>query len=54
MKETTLAQKILILRSEQAKQNHTLAKALELLPNVIICYDDFRLYDDSPPGFKGP
>lgn len=36
------AQLIFILRSEQAKQNHTLAKALELLPNVIICYDDFR------------
>lgn len=36
------AQLIFILRSEQAKQNHTLAKALELLPKVIICYDDFR------------
>ena len=36
------AQLIFILRSEQAKQNHTLAKALELLPNAIICYDDFR------------
>ena len=36
------AQLIFILRSQQAKSNHTLARALELLPKVTICYDDFR------------
>lgn len=36
------AQLVFILRSEDAKKNHTVAKALELLPNVTICYDDFR------------
>lgn len=36
------AQLIFILRSKQALQNHTLAKALELLPKVVLCYDDFR------------
>ena len=36
------AQLIFILRSQHAKSNHTLARALELLPKVTICYDDFR------------
>lgn len=36
------AQLVFIIRSDEAKKNHTLAKALELLPNVTICYDDFR------------
>ncbi len=36
------AQLVFIIRSDEAKKNHTLAKTLELLPNVTICYDDFR------------
>ncbi len=36
------AQLVFIIRNDDAKKNHTLAKALELLPNVTICYDDFR------------
>ena len=36
------AQLVFIIRSDEAKKNHTLARALELLPKVTICYDDFR------------
>ena len=36
------AQLVFILRNEEAKKNHTVAKALALLPNTVICYDDFR------------
>ena len=36
------AQLVFILRGKESLNNHTLAKALELLPKVTICYDDFR------------
>ena len=36
------AQLVFIIRGDEAKKNHTLARALELLPKVTICYDDFR------------
>lgn len=36
------AQLVFILHNESAKANHTLAKALALLPKVTVCYDDFR------------
>lgn len=36
------AQLVFILRGKEALNNHTLAKALGLLPKVTICYDDFR------------